>query len=107
MTLDQTFAALSDPTRRAILNRLSQGPASAGDLGVPFAISAPAVSRHLKVLEEAGLITRQAQAQRRIFALAPGALDEVEDFVAPLRQALEANYDRLDALLHQMQTRKT
>ncbi|MCB1335260.1 MAG: winged helix-turn-helix transcriptional regulator [Roseivivax sp.] len=105
--LDSKFAALSDPTRRAILARLLDGPAPAGTLAEPFDITPPAVSRHLKVLEQAGLITRTVQGQQRICALAPGALDGVEDYLGPLRAALAANYARLDALLDTLQNRKT
>ena len=105
--LDSKFAALADPTRRAILARLLDGPAAVGALSEPFDISAPAVSRHIKVLEQAGLITRTVQGQSRICALAPGALDGIEDYLAPLRHALAANYARLDALLDDLQNRKT
>lgn len=105
--MDRTFAALADPTRRAILARLSAGEASAGALSEPFEISQPAISRHLKVLEEAGLIRRRVAAQHRLFSLAPDALEQVDPFLDRLRQALETNYARLDNLLDTLQTRRT
>ncbi|WP_444857737.1 ArsR/SmtB family transcription factor [Sphingosinicella sp.] len=102
MNLDSTFSALSDPTRRAILTRLSGGEASVMDLARPFAMSQPAVSRHLKVLERAGLIERRIEGSRRPCRLAPHALDEIDRWLAMLRQALEKNYSRLDAVLDAM-----
>lgn len=96
-----TFAALADPTRLAILERLMGGEASAGELGKPLPISAPAVSRHLRVLEEAGLISRRAEAQHRIFRIERGAIDEVDDWLDGFKKALETNYQRLDRLLAQ------
>lgn len=97
--LDAAFAALADPTRRAILLRLTEGEATAGELAEPFDISQPAVSRHLKVLEGAGLIVRRVEGTRRPCQLAAGALDELDTFLERLREALEANYARLDRLL--------
>lgn len=97
--LDAAFAALADPTRRAILLRLVEGEATVNELAEPFAISQPAISRHLKVLEGAGLIVRRVDGARRPCALAPGALDELDAYLARLRDAMEANYSRLDQLL--------
>lgn len=100
--LDAAFAALADPTRRAILLRLVEGEATVNELAEPFDISQPAISRHLKVLEGAGLIVRRSEGARRPCALAPGALDELEQFLAMLRAAFETNYERLDRLLAQL-----
>lgn len=97
--LDATFAALADPTRRAILLRLSAGEATVGELAAPLPISQPAVSRHLKVLEGAGLIRRRIDGTKRPCRLAAGALDDLDAYLAMLREALEANYTRLDRLL--------
>jgi len=97
--LDATFAALSDPTRRAILARLAEGEATVSDIARPFAISQPAISQHLKVLEQAGLILRRIDGQRRQCRLAPDGLAELETWLARLRASLDANYGRLDALL--------
>ena len=97
--LDAAFAALADPTRRAILLRLVEGEAAVNELAAPFEISQPAVSRHLKVLEGAGLIVRRVEGTRRPCRLAPGALGPVDDYLSMLRKALEANYARLDQLL--------
>ncbi|SFC59270.1 Helix-turn-helix domain-containing protein [Bosea sp. CRIB-10] len=104
--LDAAFSALADPTRRAILARLARGETTVMDLAEPFAMSQPAVSRHLKVLEEAGLITRRIEGTKRPCRLAPGALEEIDKWLAMLRRALEANYDRLDQLLAEMEARK-
>jgi DNA-binding transcriptional ArsR family regulator len=97
--LDAAFSALSDPTRRAILARLARGEATVMELARPFAMTQPAISRHLKVLEAAGLILRRAEGTRRPCRLAPTALEELEAWLAMLRRALEANYERLDTLL--------
>jgi DNA-binding transcriptional ArsR family regulator len=97
--LDTAFLALSDPTRRAILARLAAGETTVMEIARPFAMSQPAVSRHLKVLERAGLIERRVDGSRRPCRLAPGALDEIDRWLAMLRKALEANYRRLDTLL--------
>lgn len=97
--LDATLAALADPTRRAILARLARGEATVTELVAPFSISQPAISRHLRVLEDAGLILRRVDGARRPCRLAPGALDELDAYLATLRKALERNYDRLDQLL--------
>lgn len=102
--LDHTLAALADPTRRAILARLAKGEATVNELTAPFSISQPAISRHLKVLEQAGLVVRRVDGARRPCRLAPGALGEVEDFLAMLRKGMERSYERLDQLLARMQT---
>jgi DNA-binding transcriptional ArsR family regulator len=98
-SLDTAFSALGDPTRRAILSRLARGEATVMELAQPFAMSQPAISRHLRVLEEAGLITRRAEGAKRPCRLAPGGLAEIDRWLAHLRKALEANYARLDNVL--------
>jgi DNA-binding transcriptional ArsR family regulator len=100
--LDATFAALADPTRRAILARLASGEASVTELAAPFAMSQPAISKHLKVLERAGLISRGRDAQRRPRRLEPAPLAEATDWLERYRQAWEARFQRLDALLEEM-----
>jgi DNA-binding transcriptional ArsR family regulator len=97
--LDATFAALADPTRRAILARLASGETTVTDLAAPFEMSLPAVSRHLKVLERAGLIARGRQAQWRPCRLEAGALREVADWVEAYRRFWEESFDRLDKYL--------
>jgi DNA-binding transcriptional ArsR family regulator len=97
--LDLTFAALADPTRRAILARLATGNASVQELAEPFAMSQPAISRHLKVLERAGLISSGVDAQRRPRRLEPQRLTEAADWIERYREIWEQNYQRLDALL--------
>jgi DNA-binding transcriptional ArsR family regulator len=97
--LSAIFAALADPTRRAILARLVDGEATVTTLAAPFAISLPAISRHLKVLEAAGLISRSRSAQWRSSRLAPDGLREVVDWVEPYRQFWDVRFDRLDAHL--------
>lgn len=97
--LSATFAALADPTRRAILARLTLGETSVGDLAEPFDMSLPAVSKHLKVLERAGLIERGREAQRRPCRLAAEPLHEVSDWVATYRRFWEQRLDRLEAYL--------
>ncbi|WP_245897012.1 ArsR/SmtB family transcription factor [Sphingomonas fennica] len=101
--LSAQFAALADPTRRAILARLSQGEASVNDLAAPFAVSLPAISRHLKVLENAGLICRSRTAQRRPACLDPHALRGIADWIEQYRPFWEAGFDRLDGYLEQLQ----
>lgn len=96
---DTAFAALADPTRRAILARLALGEASVTDLALPFAMSQPAVSHHIKVLEQAGLILRRVDGTRRPCRLAPDRLPELEGWLAGLRLAMTTNHDRLDRLL--------
>ena len=102
--LDATFAALADPTRRAILARLATGEASVLELAEPFAMSQPAVSKHLKVLERAGLISRGHDAQRRPRRLEAEPLAEATEWLERYREFWEGNYQRLDALLEEMKT---
>lgn len=97
--LDAAFAALADPTRRAILARLVGGERTVNELAAPFRISQPAVSRHLRVLEDAGLILRRVDGARRPCRLAPDALRELDAYLSMLREGMEASYDRLDQLL--------
>jgi len=104
--LDAAFSALSDPTRRAILARLATGEATVMDLAEPFAMTQPAISRHLKVLEGAGLITRRVEGTKHPCRLATDGLEPVEKWLAILRKTLEKNYDRLDAVLADMQSTK-
>ncbi|MGW5362699.1 ArsR/SmtB family transcription factor [Actinopolymorpha pittospori] len=101
--LSMIFAALADPTRRAILARLAEGEATVSELAEPFSISLPAISRHLKVLEEAGLITRRRSAQWRSSSLNAGALREVMGWMERYREFWDANFDRLDAHLRRIQ----
>jgi DNA-binding transcriptional ArsR family regulator len=102
--LDATFAALADPTRRAILTRLAAGEASVSELAAPFSMSQPAISKHLKVLERAGLISRGRDAQRRPRRLEARPLAEATAWLAGYRQFWEEQYQRLDALLDELQT---
>jgi DNA-binding transcriptional ArsR family regulator len=102
--LDASFSALADPTRRAILARLALGEATVMELAEPFDMTQPAISRHLKVLEGAGLITRRVEGTKRPCRLAPAAVDEIDQWLAMLRQALSANYNRLDDVLAAMKT---
>ncbi|MDO8811585.1 MAG: metalloregulator ArsR/SmtB family transcription factor [Gallionella sp.] len=104
-SLSLTFAALADPTRRAILARLSLGEISVTELAVPFNISAPAVTKHLKVLENAGLISRSRQAQWRPCHLEAAPLQEAADFMEQYRQFWEQRFDRLDVYLKQLQAK--
>src|SRR5215813_374584 len=104
--LDATFAALADPTRRAILKRLASGEASVTDLAKPFAISQPAISRHLKVLERAGLISRGRDAQRRPCRIEAKPLAEASQWLEDYRQIWEGNFQRLDDLLDELKTRE-
>ena len=101
--LDRTFAALANPTRRAILARLATGEASVTELAEPFEMSQPAISRHLKVLERAGLVSMGVDAQRRPRKLQPERLREAVDWIERYRQMWERNYQRLDALLEDLQ----
>ena len=101
--LDATFAALADPTRRAILARLAQGEATVMELATPFAISQPAISKHLKVLEDAGLISTGQDAQRRPRKIEPAALKAANQWLERYRALWEANYKRLDTLLETLQ----
>jgi DNA-binding transcriptional ArsR family regulator len=102
--LDATFAALADPTRRAILARLSSGEASVMELAEPFAMSQPAISKHLKVLERAGLISHGRDAQRRPRRLEAKPFVEATEWLEKYRRIWAANFQRLDALLDQLQT---
>lgn len=100
--LNATFGALADPTRRALLARLASGEASVNELAEPFAMSQPAISKHLKVLERAGLVSRGRDAQRRPVRLEAQPLAEATEWLARYRQFWEASYQRLDALLETM-----
>ncbi len=100
-SLDATFAALADPTRRAILARLALGEATVSELAAPFSISQPAISRHVRVLADAGLLVQRVDGTRRPCRLAPEALGELDAYLGQLRRALEHNYERLDALLEE------
>jgi DNA-binding transcriptional ArsR family regulator len=102
--LNATFAALADPTRRAILARLASGEASVTELAQPFAMSQPAISKHLKVLERAGLIARGRDAQRRPRRLEAKPLAEATQWLERYRRFWEGNYQRLDALLEELKT---
>jgi DNA-binding transcriptional ArsR family regulator len=102
--LDATFAALADPTRRAILARLASGEASVTELARPFAMSQPAISKHLRVLERAGLISRRRAAQRRPRRLEPRPLAEATAWLEHYRRFWDGNFQRLDALLDEMKT---
>ncbi len=100
--LDATFAALADPTRRAILARLASGEASVTELAAPFAMTQPAISKHIKVLERAGLVSRGRDAQRRPCRLAARPLAEATDWLERYRRFWEGNFQRLDALLDEL-----
>jgi DNA-binding transcriptional ArsR family regulator len=102
--LDATFGALADPTRRAILARLSRGETSVKELAQPFDISPPAITKHLKVLERAGLITRSREAQWRPCQLNAAPLQEAAEWIERYRQFWEESFDRLDDYLRQLQT---
>jgi DNA-binding transcriptional ArsR family regulator len=100
--LDATFAALADPTRRAILARLAKGEATVMELAAPFAISQPAISKHLKVLERAGLIARGRDAQRRPCKLVPGPLRAVDAWIERYRELWEQSFEALDGVLEDL-----
>lgn len=102
--LSSTFAALADPTRRAILARLALGEAAVAELAQPFAMSGPAVTKHLKVLERAGLISRKRAAQQRPARLEPAALKAASEWIQAYRALWDEKFDRLDAYLGQIQT---
>lgn len=104
--LDRTFAALADPTRRAILARLASGEATVTELMRPFTISQPAISKHLRVLEQAGLISRGRDAQRRPRSLEAGPLVEANEWIERYRQFWEGSFERLDDLLNDLTARK-
>ena len=97
--LDATFSALADPTRRALLARLALGEATVMELARPFAITQPAISRHLRVLADAGLIARRIEGTKRPCRLAPAAIGDIDQWLAKLREALANNYERLDTVL--------
>ncbi len=103
--LSEVFSALADPTRRAILARLSQGSLTVGELAEPFAISAPAVTKHLKVLERAGLIKQNRQKQMRPRELVAEPMKEALDWIEQYRQFWEGSFDRLDAYLTELQAK--
>jgi DNA-binding transcriptional ArsR family regulator len=104
--LSLTFAALADPTRRAMLARLAQGPAAVKELPNPFHLSPPSISKHLKVLERAGLIERGREAQWRPAQLQPAPLKDVSDWLEVYRKNWEANFDRLEEYLRKIQKDK-
>jgi DNA-binding transcriptional ArsR family regulator len=106
LNLDATFSALADPTRRAILARLARGETSVMELAKPFAMSLPAVSKHLKVLEHAGLITRSREAQWRPCRIEPRALKEVDDWLEHYRRFYDESFDRLDDYLKKLQAKE-
>lgn len=104
--LDSAFSALADPTRRAILARLAKGETTVMDLAKPFDLTQPAISKHLKVLESAGLIERRIEGNTRPCRLKKDGVEAVDKWLGTLRQALTANYDRLDSLLAGMKSKK-
>jgi DNA-binding transcriptional ArsR family regulator len=106
-SLSTTFGALADPTRRAILARLAEGPATVKELAAPFTMSGPAISKHLRVLEEAGLIARGREAQWRPCRLEAGPLKEVADWTTRYRRYWEQSFDQLDAYLKELQAKRT
>ncbi len=105
-TLSATFAALADPTRRAILARLASGEASVTELADPFEMSMPAISKHLKVLERAGLIVRKREAQWRPCRLEPSRLKDISEWVEHYRQFWEQSFDRLDDYLQELKKKE-
>ena len=104
--LSATFAALADPTRRAILARLASGECSVTELAEPFEMSMPAVSKHLRVLERAGLIARGREAQWRPCRIEPGPLKDVADWTERYRHIWEQRFDRLESYLHELQAKE-
>lgn len=104
--LDRMFSALADPTRRAILSRLSEGEASVSELAAPFDMTMPAVSKHLKVLEEAGLVSRSRDRQRRPARLEAAPLHQVAEWTDRYRVFWEESYDRLDQYLERLQEKE-
>jgi len=103
---NETFAALANSTRRAILARLAQGPANVNDIAAPFDVSLPAISKHLKVLERAGLVVRGQQAQYRPCTLDAGPLEDVSTWAEQYRPVWEARFDRMDDYLNRLQSRQ-
>lgn len=106
MNLDAAFSALADPTRRAILAQLAKGEATVLELAKPFDMTQPAISQHLKVLEDAGLIARRVDGAKRPRRLAKAGVDAMDQWLAILRKALERNYERLDEVLAAMEQSK-
>ena len=104
--LDMAFAALADPTRRAILSRLALGETTVMELAEPFSLTQPAISRHLKVLEGAGLIIRRIEGTKRPCQLAPDGIAEIDQWLGMLRKALTRNYERLDDVLAGMKPKR-
>lgn len=104
--LSTTFSALADPTRRAILSRLTSGETSVSELAEPFDMTMPAISKHLKVLEKAGLVERSREAQFRPCRLRPDPLREIDEWMQEYRRFYEESFDRLDHYLEQIQTRE-
>jgi DNA-binding transcriptional ArsR family regulator len=104
--LDAAFAALADPTRRAILARLARGEATVMELAEPFKMTQPAISQHLKVLEDAGLVISRVEGTKRPRRLAKGGIEAMDKWLAMLRKALQQNYDRLDTVLASMDQQK-
>ena len=105
--IDRIFAALTDQTRRAILARLTGGDVGVMDICEPFEMSQPAISRHIKVLETAGLITRHRQGTHRMCRLSPDGLDAIEPWLSMIANSYATKYNRLDAVLETMQTKET
>jgi len=104
--LDAAFSALADPTRRTILARLAKGEATVTELAAPFEMTQPAISQHLKVLEDAGLVACRVDGTKRPRRLARAGVDAMDQWLAMLRKALERNYDRLDEVLASMEKQK-
>ena len=105
-SLDATLMALADPTRRAIVARLSKGEATVNELAKPFSISQPAISRHIKVLLQAGLIVQRVEGTKRPCRLASDGLTALDEYLEMLRKGMERNYDRLDRILEQQRKGK-
>jgi len=105
-SLDAAFSALADPTRRAILARLAKGEATVMELAEPFQVTQPAISQHLKVLEDAGLVIRRVDGTKRPRRLAKAGIEAMDQWLAMLRKALERNYHRLDEILASMERQK-
>ena len=105
-SLDAVFAALADPTRRAIVERLASGTASVTELAEPFKLSQPAISKHLKVLEKAGLISQAREAQRRPRLLEPDRIRQLQTWIETYAKHLEATYERLDRYLQTLQSKE-
>ena len=105
-SLDAAFSALADPTRRAILARLAKGEATVMELAEPFQVTQPAISQHLKVLEDAGLVVRRVDGTKRPRRLAKAGIEAMDQWLAMLRKALERNYHRLDEILASMERQK-